>query len=411
MPQSSTPGRPSRREFIKTTSAMAAGTMIGGLAVAGGVHAAGSDTLRIGLVGCGGRGTGAAANALAADPNCKLVAMADAFADRLHGSLAALKKQAGDKVAVDADHCFVGLDAYQKLISSGVDVVLSTTPPHFRPQHLRACIEAGKHVFAEKPVAVDAPGVRSVLASAEAAKKKNLNLVVGLCWRHHPGVRETMKRVLDGAIGQIKALQETYLTGLLWQWARKPNMTEMEFQLRNWMYFSWLSGDFNTEQHVHSLDKASWAMHDEPPLRAWGVGGRQVRTDPQFGDVFDHHAVAYEYADGVTLHAYCRQMAGCYSDVSDHYIGTKGRASILDFRIEGENPWHYRGPEANMYDIEHQELFAAIRAGKPINNGLYGARSTMLAILGRMVNYTGKTLTWDDAINSQQRLAPGLFDA
>jgi predicted dehydrogenase len=292
-------------------------------------------------------------------------------------------------------------------------VVILTEPPHFRPQHLKACIDAGKHVFAEKPVAVDAPGVRSVLASAEEAKKKNLNLVIGLCWRYHPGVRETMKRVLDGAIGDITAMQETYLCGLAWDRPRKPSWTEMVFQLRNWYYFSWLSGDFNTEQHVHSLDKASWAMHDEPPLKAWGMGGRQVRTKSKFGDIFDHHAVVYEYANGVLLHSYCRQMAGCYPDVSDRFAGTKGRASILAHRIEGPNAWHYRGPNANMYDIEHQELFAAIRAGKPINNGVYGARSTMLAILGRMVDYTGQELTWDQALNSKQVLAPAeySFDA
>ena len=227
--------RTSRRDFLKTTSTLAAaGTLAGGLSLGRSAHAAGDDVLRIGLIGCGGRGTGAAVNALGADKNCKLVAMADAFSDRLQSSLDALKKQAGDKVAVQPDHCFVGLDAGDKLIQSGVDVVLLCEPPHFRPQHLKAAIEAGKHVFAEKPVAVDAPGVRSVLATAEEAKKKNLNLVAGLCWRYDYGVRETMKRVLDGAIGDIKAIQETYLAAPLWQRPGSPNWTEMVYQLRNW---------------------------------------------------------------------------------------------------------------------------------------------------------------------------------
>lgn len=399
-----------RRDFLRTTSTLAAaGALAGGLSLNRSAHAAGSDTLKIGLIGCGGRGTGAAINALGADTNCKLVALADAFGDRLTGSLDAIKKQAADQVAVDPDHCFVGLDAGMKLIQSDVDVVLLAEPPFFRPAHLKAAIDAGKHVFAEKPVASDAPGIRSVLASAEKAKEKNLNLVVGLCWRYDSGVRETMKRVLDGAIGDVQTIQETYMGGTLWQRPRQPNWTELEYQVRNWYYFSWLSGDFNTEQHVHSLDKASWAMHDEPPVRAWGIGGRQVRTDPIYGDIFDHHAVVYEYKNGTQVHSYCRQLAGGYNDVSDIFVGTKGRANILKHELTGENAWQYKGPKPSMYDVEHQELFAAIRSGKAINDGVHGARSSMLAILGRMVNYTGQALTWDEAINSQQTYAPEKF--
>ena len=224
-----------------------------------------------------------------------------------------------------SERCFIGFDAYRKVIASGVDVVILTEPPHFRPDHLKAAIEAGKHVFCEKPVAVDAPGVRSVLATCEKAKEKNLSIVSGLCWRYHPGVRETMKRVLDGAIGEILAIQETYLAGTLWERPRQKEWTEMEFQMRNWYYFTWLSGDHNVEQHVHSLDKALWAMHDEPPLCTWGLGGRQVRTEAKFGDIYDHHAVAYEYPKGVTVYAYTRQQAGCPIDVSDIFHGTKGR--------------------------------------------------------------------------------------
>jgi myo-inositol 2-dehydrogenase / D-chiro-inositol 1-dehydrogenase len=397
---------PNRRDFLKTSSVLAAGGLAGGLSIARTAHAAGDDVLKIGLVGCGGRGTGAAVNALDADKNCKLVALADAFPDRLHSSLEALKKNSGDKVAVDPEHCFVGLDSAEKLIASDVDVVILAEPPVFRPKHLKAAVNAGKHIFCEKPVAVDAPGVRSILATVEEAKKKNLNIVSGLCWRYDLGVRETMKRVLDGAIGEIKSIQETYLASPLSYRPREPNWSEMEYQLRNWQYFVWLSGDFNNEQHVHSLDKAAWALGDVPPTRAWGIGGRIVR-DPTQGDVYDHHAVVYEFPNGVHVHAYCRQIPNCFWDVSDIFTGTKGRADILEHRIEskGEKTWRYKGPKPSMYDVEHQELFAAIRSGKTINNGVYMAQSTMMAILGRMVDYTGQALTWEEAINSKQLAA------
>lgn len=385
--------------------------MAGSLVIERTAHAAGSDVLRIGLVGCGGRGTGAAANALGADPNTKLVSMADAFPDRIQSSLKGLKDQFKDRVAVTPERCFVGFDGYKQLIDSGVDVVLLCTTPHFRPIHLKACIDAGKHVFCEKPVAVDAPGVRSVLATSEDAAKKNLSLVSGLCWRYDYGVRETMKRVLDGAIGDIVSIQETYNAGTPWQIARQPNWTEMEYQMRSWYFFTWLSGDHNVEQHVHSLDKALWAMRDQPPVRAWGLGGRQVRTDPSFGDIYDHHAVCYEYASGVPVYSYCRQMPGCWTDVADIFHGTKGRADILGHRIQGADgkKWRYEGPKPGMYDVEHQSLFASIRDGKPINNGLYMARSTMMGILGRMATHSGQAITWDEAINSNISLAPKQY--
>ena len=401
-----------RREFLKLSAVAAAGVAAGGLALNRSAHAAGSDVLRIGLIGCGGRGGGAAANALGADANTRLVAMADAFSDRLQSTLGTLKRQFNDRVAVDPQHCFVGFDAYQKLIDSGVDVVLLATSPHFRPIHLKACVDAGKHVFCEKPVAVDGPGVLSVLATCEEAAAKKLNVVSGLCWRYDYGVRETMKRVLDGAIGHLVAIRETYNTGTLWQRPRQPSWTEMEYQMRNWYYFTWLSGDHNTEQHVHSLDKAAWAMHDEPPLRAFGLGGRQVRTQAIYGDIFDHHAVCYEYANGVQVYSYCRQMAGCSNDVSDIFLGTQGHADILANKIydsKGKLVWRYQGPKPNMYDVEHQALFAAIRSGNVINNGLYMARSTMLAVLGRMATHSGQTVTWDQAIHSGLKLAPEKY--
>jgi predicted dehydrogenase len=404
---------PSRRDFLKTSTLAAGGVLAGGLTIGRSAHAAGSDILTVGLIGCGGRGGGAAGNALNADPNAKLVAMGDAFPDRLEGAYKGLKAQYGDRVDVPDDRRFVGFDAYQKVLQSGVDVVVLAEPPHFRPRHLKAAIEAGKHVFCEKPVAVDGPGVRSVLETCKKAADKKLSIVSGLCWRYHNGVRETMKRVLGGQIGELLTLQETYLTGLLWERPRQPQWTEMEFQMRNWYYFTWLSGDHNVEQHVHSLDKALWAMHDEPPVRAWGLGGRQVRTEAKFGDIYDHHAVAYEYPKGVTVYSYTRQQpGGCYMDVSDVFTGTKGRANILKFQIDdlaGKPVWRFKGEGGNMYDIEHQALFSAIRSGKTVNNGLYMARSTMLAILGRMVNYTGKVLTWDEAINSKQDLSPKSY--
>lgn len=402
----------SRRRFLQRSAALGAAATFTALPLSRAAHAAGSDVLKVGLIGCGGRGTGAALNALSADPGARITALADAFADRLEASRQALRQRGGERAAVDDDHCFTGFDGYQRLLASGVDVVILAEPPHFRPRHLKAAVEAGKHIFCEKPVAVDAPGVRSVLASSAEAGRKGLSLVSGLCWRYHPGVQETMQRVLDGAIGQIVAIRETYNTGTLWHRGRQPDWTEMQFQMRNWYYFTWLSGDHNVEQHVHSLDKALWAMGDRPPARAWGLGGRQVRTEAQYGTIYDHHAVVYEYADEVPVFSYCRQMAGCYNEVTDTFIGTKGRCFMNPprvLRIEGENPWTYDGPGGNMYELEHVALFQSIRQGRPINNGQYMAYSTMMAILGRMVNYTGQRIAWEEALNSTEDLSPATY--
>jgi myo-inositol 2-dehydrogenase / D-chiro-inositol 1-dehydrogenase len=289
-------------------------------------------------------------------------------------------------------------------------VVLLTTPPHFRPAHLKAAITAGKHVFAEKPVAVDAPGVRSVLESAAEARRKNLSLVSGLCYRYQTAKRETIARIHDGAIGKVVAIQASYNTGSLWMYKRKPEWTDMEWQMRNWLYFTWLSGDHNVEQHVHSLDKAAWVMNDKPPVSAIGLGGRQVRVEPEYGHIFDHHAVVYDYADGTKLFAYCRQQPGAAIDVSDHILGTKGTAELMSHEIRGENPWRYRGPKANMYQVEHDELFASIRSGNPINNGDYMATSTLLGVLGRMATYTGQRITWDQAMASTEDLTPAKYE-
>lgn len=402
---------PSRRDFLKQSgAAVAVGTLAGTLGVARSAHAGCDDVLKVGLIGCGNRGTGAAKNALLADKNVKLTAIGDTFADRIADSLSSLKKEVPEnKIDVADDHSFVGFDAYQKVLASGVDVVLLCSPPHFRPAHFKAAVEAGKHIFAEKPVAVDAPGVRSVLATAEEARKKGLSVVSGLCWRYHQPKRELMNRIHDGAVGDVVAMQCNYNTGGLWVKPRKPGWSDMEWQIRNWLYFTWLSGDHNVEQHIHSLDKAAWVMKDEPPVKATGLGGRQVRVQSEYGNIFDHHAVVYEYANGVKLFAYCRQQDHCSMDVNDYILGTKGKVDVMAHTITGENNWRRRGPNPNMYQVEHDELFASIRSGKPIDNSLYMARSTMLAIMGRMATYTGQTVTWDQALNSQEDLTPPTY--
>ena len=400
----------SRRDFLTTTSAAVGGAITASIAASTPVHAAGSDILKVGLIGCGGRGSGAAVNAMRAEDNVQITALADAFPDRVEHAKNILSRQVGDKYQVTDENCFVGFDAYKQLVKSDVDVVLLCTPPHFRPVQLRAAIEAGKHVFCEKPVAVDPTGVRHVMESSQLAKEKNLNLVSGLCWRYDYGVRAVMDQIKSGAIGDIVAIQENYLTGTLWHRGRKEGWSEMEYQIRNWLYYTWLSGDHIVEQHIHSLDKAMWLNDDVPPVRAYGLGGRQERTDSQWGHVFDHFAVCYEWESGVKTFAYTRQMQGCHNDVDDYVLGTKGRARVLRNDITGETEWKYRGPKPSMYDVEHKELFAAIRSGNTINNGDYMCKSTLLAILGREVCYTGASISWDQILNSSQNLAPESYE-
>lgn len=392
----------SRREFLKVSAAAA----VGSLAVSRAAHAAGSDVLKVGLIGCGGRGSGAAAQALGADSNAKLFAMADIFEDKVKTSRDRLRKVRPGQVDVDDDHCFVGFDAYEKVIASGVDVVLIACTSKFHAQYTKAGIDAGKHVFVEKPHAIDPPGIRLVQAAAEEAKKKGLSLVSGLCWRYSPVVRETMKRVLDGAIGDIVAIQETYMRGPYRLVGRKPGQSELEYQFRNWYHFRWLSGDDIPQSLLHCTDKGCWAMHEEPPVKAFGLGGRSSSVGSVYGDVFDHHSVVFEYANGVRMFGNCRAETNCYGQVSDKLLGTKGRAHLIKGRIEGETEWKYNGPKGNMYDIEHQELFASIRNGQPINNGQYMVNSTMGAILAQMVVYTGKQMAWDDAFHSHWKAGP-----
>ena len=393
-----------RREFIKTTGAAAIPSIMKASS-----FKYNSDTLKVGLIGCGGRGSGAAVQALTADKNVVLSAMADAFEDRLNESLKAISDEHPERVEVE--HKFVGFDAYKQLLATDVDVVILTTPPCFRPAHLEAAIAAGKHVFCEKPVAVDAPGIRRVIAVAQEAKKKNLSLMSGFCWRFDFPKRATFQRILDGSIGDVMTIYNTYNTGELWSKPYKPGWTGMEKKLRNWLYYNWMSGDHIAEQAVHSLDLMSWAFGDVLPLSATGTGGRQVRTAPEFGNVYDHFAIEFEYPNGAKGFHFSRQQKGASRSYGMYANGTQGMCNIDVFtkhEITGKVNWKYEGEKNNMYQTEHDELFAAIRKGTAFNDGERMANSTMLAIMGRMVAYTGQTLTWDEAINSQEILGPTI---
>jgi|SRR5665647_470539 len=410
----------SRRQFAKIAGLASVGTIIS----TGSAWASNSNTLKVGLIGCGGRGTGAAEQALSADPNVVLSAMADAFADHLEESYNSLKEKFGEKVQVADNKKFVGLDAFQKLIDSDVDVVLLATPPCFRPEHLEAAVNAGKHIFCEKPFAVDAPGLRRVMLAAKKAKDKELSLVSGFCWRHHAPKRETFGRVLSGQIGVILAAEATYNTGELWYKERKKGWSDMEYQLRNWLYYNWLSGDHIIEQAIHSIDMLSWAMGDEAPVSISGTGGRQKRTDKKYGNVYDHFGITYEYANGTKAYVFCRQQDGTTPSYAVELTGSEGKC-LVDCRtglheITGENPWKYADDTKftdanaykktnvkNMYQVEHDELFASIRSGNPINDGEWMTRSNLLAMAGRMAAYTGETISYEQALSSMDMLFPG----
>ncbi len=395
-----------RRNFLGTTSAMAALSTL-----PGGVFAQGSEVIKVGLIGCGGRGTGAANNALRADPHVRLTAIGDMFPEKIQGSLNQLKTEAevASRIEATPETCFTGFDAFKKVIDSGVDVVLLTTPPHFRAEHLRYAVEKGKHVFAEKPVAVDPVGVRKVLAACEDAKKKNLAVVSGLCWRYHRGKQDTMARIHEGKVGDIVAMHTNYVVGGLWNRPRQPGWSDFEAQMRNWMYYTWLSGDHIVEQHIHSLDKCMWAMKDEPPVTAFGLGGRQVRTSKDYGHIFDHHAVVYEWKNGAKCFSYCRQIDGCFNEVNDFFMGTEGKCDVMKHTITGKHAWKHKADRDrpdDMYQNEHDALFASIRAGKPINDGKWMCQSTLMAIMGRTATYTGKQINWEQMVNSKEDLTP-----
>ncbi len=386
----------SRREFLRSSGRIAAASALAGMAVPH-VHAAGSDPIKVALIGCGGRGTGAASNCLNVPDNIKLVAVADAFEDKAAAAAAKLREKYGAKVDVPPDRVFAGFDAFQQAIDAGVDLVLLTTPPGFRPMHYKAAVEAGKHVFMEKPVCVDAPGYRSVMESNDLADQKNLKVVVGLQSRHAPRHIETMKRIHDGAVGEITFLRAYRNGSGVWVRPREPGQTEMQYQMRNWYYFIWLCGDQIVEQHVHHLDRINWAMKDEHPIEANGMGGRQVRKGSDYGQIYDHQYVEYTYPGGIKLFSQNRHIPKCWIASSQYIHGTKGYSDCAG-TIVGAEAWEYTGPRANATDQEHVDLVRAIRNDERHNEGHYGANSSFTAVLGRMATYSGKVVTWDEAV-------------
>ena len=399
-----------RRDFLRTTSIGLAGgatalfagcatkpkttASAAALGVAASAHAAGSDTIKVGMIGCGGRNAGAALQALTADPGAQLVAMCDIFMDRVQGKLEMIRAQKPNQVKVDREHCFTGFDSYKEVIAAS-DVVLIANAAKFHPFHLKAAIEAGKHVFVEKPHGIDPYGIKMLQAAGNLAKEKKLSLQSGLQSRHHPGYIETVQRIHDGAIGDVVAIEENFLRAPYGIVERPAGMSELEWQCYTQYHFTWLSGDDVVQSLVHNVDRASWVMHDTAPVKCHGLGGRSTMTEPVYGNVFDHHSVVYEFANKVRMYAFCRTTTGCYDESSSIILGSKGRASVTACQIWGEQNWRWRG-QGDPYQIEHDKLFAAIRSGNPINAGDYMARSTMIGIMGQLSCYTGREIAWDE---------------
>jgi len=396
-----------RRDFVKTA---AAASMAATIPHPLGLFAAETDAIKIGLIGCGGRGTGAAIDCMRAAPGIEVVAMGDLVQDRLDSSLARLTKEFPDRVKVPVNRRFTGFDNYLGVCACpDVNLIVTAAPPGFRPRHLKAAVEAGKNVFMEKPVAVDPVGVRSVIASSDLARQKGLAIVAGTQRRHQQLYLEMMKRIQDGQIGDIVSAQCYWNQGDLWVKQRQPTMTEMEWQCRNWLYFSWLSGDHIVEQHVHNIDVINWAM-GATPKNVMGMGGRQVRVAPEYGNIFDHFFVEFEYPNGVRVASSCRQTKGCAERVEERIVGTKGVAWSSG-KITGEKPWTFTAKERNPYEVEHVDLIASIRGGKPLNEGRQIAESTMCAIMGRMSAYTGRAMSWDWAMTSSKLdLSPAKYE-
>lgn len=407
----------SRRDFLKTGSALSvSATLAASLGSTSGLYAAGNDVLRVGLVGCGGRGSGAASQALNADPQAQLVAMGDAFADQIERSIKSLKgeKEIADRVVVDENHRFAGLDAYRYVIDSS-DVVILASPPGFRPEHLAYAVEKGKHIFTEKPMATDAAGVRSVLESVKKSKEKGLNVVAGFCWRYDSPRREFFSKVLAGELGEILCLYGTYLTSPVKPMpaasTRPEGMSNLEWMVRNWYNFTWLSGDGLVEQACHTVDWLAWAKGDKPPASCTAVGGRQIPAEG--GNIYDHIEVNYVWQDDTRAFLAQRQIPGCHNENNLYVLGTNGKGYInrrgVTATYSNGNEWTYKGPEPNMYQVEHNEFFAAIRSGKTINDGDRMVNSTLMAIMGRMAGYSGKEITWEMALNSEESLVPETF--
>ena len=401
----------SRRQFI-ASSAATLGASSAFLSIPQRAYASGSDTIRVGLIGCGGRGTGAASDIVKGNQGIEIVAMGDIVQDRLARSRGALAEQIGAQYKVDDEHAFVGINAYRDVIASDIDLLILATPPGFRPAHLRAAIEGGKHVFMEKPVAVDPVGVRSVFASADLAEERGLAIVAGTQRRHDPRYIEVLRRIHDGALGDIVSGQVYWNQGGLWNVERSAGMSDTEWQIRNWLYFTWLSGDHIVEQHIHNIDVANWVLAGHP-VRANGVGGRQVRVDPSYGHIFDHFAIELEYENGARILSMCRQQDGTSRYVGERFAGTRGTASPSDENpwIRGSNEWQWtaQGEPVNPYVQEHVDLVASIRAGKPLNEGRQVAESTLSAILAREAAYTGRAITWDEILESDLDLTPATL--
>ena len=390
-----------RRDFIKTASVASVASLAAAVSGPGGLFASGSDAIRIGVIGCGGRGTGAAIDAVNSSAGVEILALYDPFQDRIDSCLKTLREKVPAALKVKPETCFIGLDGYKKLLAiKDINYIVTAAPPGFRALHLKASIEAGKNVFMEKPVAVDPVGVRSIIASSELAAKKGLAIVAGTQRRHEQKYLEAMKRIHDGAIGEIVGGQCYWNQGELWVIKKTAEMSEMEWQCRNWLYFSWTSGDHIVEQHVHNIDVMNWAL-GATPVKVMAMGGRQVRTAPEYGNIFDHFAVEFEYPNGVRVASQCRQIKGCADRVEEKIVGTKGAAFGYG-EISGPNAWKFEAEEANPYVIEHADLIASIRAGKPLNEGKRVAESTLCAIMGRMSAYTGRALSWDWAMNSSK---------
>ncbi len=435
--RSKSAGSPSRRDFLKQTALSSAAALVSSAALTGcasqtrgagpgsaapGVAPAAirklPDRIRVGVIGAGGRGTGAAWDCLSADSATEIVAVGDLLRERVDSCVNSLREEAGkagcpERVKITPERCFSGFDNYKAVLASDVDLVILATPPGFRPIHFKAAIEAGKHVFMEKPVAVDPTGVRTVIAAAELASQTGLNVVCGTQRRHQPCYLEVMKRIHDGQIGEIVAAQCYWNQEGLWVKQREAGWSEMEWQCRNWLYFTWLSGDHIVEQHVHNLDAVNWALQSTP-LKAVGMGGRQQRTAAEYGNIYDHFAVEYEYPNGVRTLSMCRQIPGTSVRVAERIVGTKGVARMDggNAEITGSKPWKFDdgGKPVNPYVQEHADLIASIRAGQPLNEGRRIAESTLTAIMGRMSAYTGRELQWNWAINaSKLDLMPRSF--
>ncbi len=391
-----------RRNFLKTGAAATAAATLASLGT-NFAYAKGSERIKVGLVGCGGRGTGAARDAINASPLVDIVAMGDLFKDRLDSSRDNLTKLVAQCKVTD-DTCFTGFDAYKKVIDQDIAYVILTTPPGFRPEQFKYALEKGKHVFAEKPIAVDPAGVRRFREAGKIADEKKLSVIGGFVFRRQPTHVETIQKIHDGAIGDIVGGVSYYNVGYLWQHPRKPEWSDLEYQIRNWLYYTWLSGDLIVEQNIHRIDITNWIMKG-PPVSAYGMGGRQVRTDPAWGYIYDHFDTEFEYANGVKVNNMCRQIDGTDPRVSEMYYGTKGAADPAK-GIKGEKRAKKDEALATAYVQEHIDLVDAIKSGKPVNETERLADSTLTAIMGRMSAYTGKLVTWEQARDSKLDLWP-----